>query len=80
MLEYRLAENATQARRYANPDNCGFRFLGLASRFHGMSGLRDKLSCFLEKDLPLPGQRDATLIAQKEGNAKVLLELTDLAA
>lgn len=44
-----------------------------------MSGLHDKFSRFIEKNPSFLGQRHATLIPQKEGNTKILLELPNLA-
>ena len=43
-----------------------------------MSGLHDELSRFVQKNLTCLGQRYAPLIAQKEGNPQILLELANL--
>ncbi|HXC44949.1 MAG TPA: hypothetical protein VNY51_15675 [Candidatus Dormibacteraeota bacterium] len=44
-----------------------------------MSSLRHKLSRFFEKDPAFLSQGHAPLIAQKEGNTKVLFQLSNLA-
>jgi len=73
------AQHASQAGRNANLDAAAFSFVSVASRFHRMSSLRHKLSRFFEKDPAFLSQGHAPLIAQKEGNTKVLFQLPDLA-
>ena len=74
------AQHTSQAGRNANLDATAFSFVCVASRFHRMSSLRHKLSRFFEKDPAFLSQGHAPLIAQKEGNTKVLFQLPDLAA
>jgi hypothetical protein len=52
----------------------------VASRFHRVASLRHKLSRFFEKDPAFLRQGHTPLIAQKEGNTKVLFQLSNLAA
>ena len=80
VLRYGRAEHASQTGGNANLNGAAFSFMSVASRFHCMSGLRHKLSRFFEKDAALLSQGHAPFIAQKEGNTKVLFQLSDLAA
>lgn len=54
--------------------------MSVANRFHRMPGLCHKFSRFFEKDPAFLSQGHAPLIAQKEGNTKVLFQLSNLAA
>jgi hypothetical protein len=80
VLRYDRAEHTSQTGRNANLDAAAFSFVSVASRFHRMSGLRHKLSCFFEKNAAFLRQGHAPFIAQKESNTKVLFQLSDLAA
>jgi hypothetical protein len=72
------AQHTSQAGRNANLDAAAVYFMSVASRFHRMSGLRHKFSRFFEKDPAFLSQGHAPLIAQKEGNTKVLFQLSNL--
>ena len=54
--------------------------MSVASRLHRMSGLRHQFPGFFEKDVAFLGQGYAAFIAQKQRNAKVLFQLSNLAA
>jgi hypothetical protein len=74
------AEHASQTGRDANLDAAAFSFVSVTSRFHSMPRLRHKLSRFFEKDPAFFGQGHAPFVSQKKGNAKVLFQLSNLAA
>ena len=80
MFRYDPAHDSTQPRGNADLHDPGFSFLGVACGLRRVSSLHHQLSSLVQKDVPRLGQLHMALVAHKERDAQVFLQLADLTA
>ena len=79
MFEYHLADDSTQPGGNADLDCSAFSLLRVPGNILGVAGLHDEFSRFFQKGMTSLGELNFALVAHKEGNTKIFLQLADLA-
>jgi hypothetical protein len=80
MFRYDPTDDSAQPRGNADLHNSGFSFLGMARGLRRVSSLNHQFSSLIQKDTSCFGQLHTALVARKECDTQILLELTDLTA